>query len=209
MMVQHNKRPITSSFESGNKQQGAVLAVALIFLLVLTLLGVSSMKSTLLEEKMAGNMRDQSLAFQAAEAALRDGEAFIEALASTGGFKCEEFTTPPTTAPYNFPNCTNDGQFVSGTNLHEILEQDPWNSSNGYRTVSSSSTINGVSVQPRYFIIHNADLTDEAKTSLNLGPGYGGIGAGKDITAFAVVARGVGGTDKAPVILTSYYGKRF
>lgn len=206
MMVQHNKRPITSSFESGNKQQGAVLAVALIFLLVLTLLGVSSMKSTLLEEKMAGNMRDQSLAFQAAEAALRDGEAFIETLASTGGFKCQEKTNLSSTG---FPSCTNNGQFSSGTNLHDILEQNPWGSTNGYITVSSSSTINGVSSQPRYFIIHNADLTDEAKTSLNLGPGYGGIGAGKDITAFAIVARGVGGTDKAPVILTSYYGKRF
>lgn len=187
-----------------SRQQGAVLAVALIFLLILTLLGVSSMKSTLLEEKMAGNMRDQSLAFQAAEAALRDGEAFIETLASTGGFKCTEKTNSSATS---FPNCSNDGQFATGTNLHDILEQDPWSASNGYRT--TSSTINGVSTQPRYFIIHNADLTDEAKTSLNLGPGYGGIGAGKDITAFAVVARGVGGTDKAPVILTSYYGKRF
>lgn len=172
MMVQHNKRPIISSFESGNKQQGAVLAVALIFLLVLTLLGVSSMKSTLLEEKMAGNMRDQSLAFQAAEAALRDGEAFIETLASTGGFKCQEKTNLSSTG---FPSCTNNGQFASGTNLHDILEQNPWGSTNGYITVSSSSTINGVSSQPRYFIIHNADLTDEAKTSLNLGPGYGAL----------------------------------
>lgn len=184
------------------KQQGAVLAVALIFLLILTLLGVSSMKSTLLEEKMAGNMRDQSLAFQAAEAALRDGEAFIETLASTGGFKCEEKTSTGT----SFPSCTVNGQFVSGTNLQDILKQDPWNSTNGYRT--ASSTINGVSSQPRYFIIHNADLTDEAKTTLTIDQ-YNDPSAGKDITAFAIVSRGVGGTDKAPVILTSYYGKRF
>ncbi len=185
-------------------QNGAVLAVALIFLLVLTILGVSSMKSTVLEEKMAGNMRDQSLAFQAAEAALREGEAFIETLASAGAFKCTEKTTLTNTS---FPNCTANGQFSTGTIVHEILDQNPWSSTNGYRTVTT--TINGVSTAPQYFIIHNADLTDEAKTSLNLGPGYGGIGAGKDITTFAVVARGVGGTDKAPVILTSYYGKRF
>ncbi len=197
---QHNVIP---NVKHQPRQNGAVLVVALIFLLILTILGVSSMRSTVLEEKMAGNMRDQSLAFQAAEAALRDGEAFINTLASTGGFKCQEKTGTGS----SFPGCSYNGQFITGTNLNDILEQDPWNSTNGY--VTASSTINGVSVQPRYFIIHNADLVDEAKSSLNIGPGYGGIGAGKDVTTFAIVARGIGGTDKAPVILSTYYGKRF
>lgn len=60
------------------KQRGAVLFIALILLLVLTMIGVTSMQSTTLQERMAGNMRDYNLAFQAAETALREGEAFLQ-----------------------------------------------------------------------------------------------------------------------------------
>ncbi len=59
------------------RQQGAVLIVSLIILMVMTMIGLSSMQSTIVEEKMAGNMRDQSVAFQAAETALRAGEVYL------------------------------------------------------------------------------------------------------------------------------------
>jgi type IV pilus assembly protein PilX len=55
-------------------QSGAVLVISLIMLLLLTLIGVTGMQTTSLEEKMAGNTRDRSVAFQAAESALRDAE---------------------------------------------------------------------------------------------------------------------------------------
>src|SRR5690606_3767551 len=59
------------------RERGAVLIVALVLLLVMTILGVSSLSSTTLQERMAGNLRDSNLAFQAAEAALREGEEFL------------------------------------------------------------------------------------------------------------------------------------
>lgn len=59
-------------------QQGAVLVVALIMLLLLTIIGISSMRSTTLQERMAGNLRDESHALQAAEAAMRQGEAVVK-----------------------------------------------------------------------------------------------------------------------------------
>lgn len=55
-------------------QRGAVLVVALMFLVVLTLLALTSMSGTTLEERMAGQYRDLNFAFQAAEAGLRDAE---------------------------------------------------------------------------------------------------------------------------------------
>jgi type IV pilus assembly protein PilX len=61
-------------------QSGAVLIISLIVLLLLTLIGVSSIQTTTLEEKMAGNYRDKNLAFQAAEAALRHGEALAKTI---------------------------------------------------------------------------------------------------------------------------------
>ena len=61
------------------RQKGSVLAVSLVILLVLTILGVNSMSSLLLEEKMAGNTRQTMVASQAAEVALRAGEDWIRA----------------------------------------------------------------------------------------------------------------------------------
>ncbi len=55
---------------SATRQRGATLIVALVILAVVTLLGVTSIRSSSLELKMAASARDRSVAFQAAEAAL-------------------------------------------------------------------------------------------------------------------------------------------
>lgn len=56
------------------RQSGAVLIIGLILLVVLTLLGVQGMRTNLAQERMAFNVKERNLAFQAAEAALRAGE---------------------------------------------------------------------------------------------------------------------------------------
>lgn len=58
-------------------QRGAALIVSLLFLLVLTVLGMSSINSSIMEERMSGNSADRQRAFQAAEAALRSGEIYL------------------------------------------------------------------------------------------------------------------------------------
>ena len=58
---------------------GAALVVALILLVVLTLLGLSSVRTVALEERMTANTYDRSLGFQTAEAALRAGEIVAQA----------------------------------------------------------------------------------------------------------------------------------
>jgi len=60
-------------------QQGMVLIVALIFLLLLTLIGVSSMQNATMQEKMAGSVALRNENFQTAEAALRIGENAVAA----------------------------------------------------------------------------------------------------------------------------------
>ena len=57
---------------STHSQHGSALIIGLIFLVLLTVVGITAMQTTTLEEKMAGNQRDRSVAFQAAETALRD-----------------------------------------------------------------------------------------------------------------------------------------
>lgn len=58
-------------------QQGATLVVGLIFLAVLTLIGVTAARVSGLEERMAGNLRDRAVALQSAEMVLRDAERDI------------------------------------------------------------------------------------------------------------------------------------
>ena len=64
-------------YNSRARQDGAALILALIFLLLMTLLSTSSMRTSTMQERMAGNLRDWNLGFQGAEAALRDAEAYL------------------------------------------------------------------------------------------------------------------------------------
>ena len=56
------------------RQEGAALIVALVLLLVLTVLGTAGVQNTVVTERLAGNYRDMAVAFESAEAGLRDGE---------------------------------------------------------------------------------------------------------------------------------------
>lgn len=67
-----------------HRQRGAVLIVALLFLVILTMLGVTAMSGTMMEERMSGNSRDINIALQAAEAALRDARRDINRLPISG-----------------------------------------------------------------------------------------------------------------------------
>jgi type IV pilus assembly protein PilX len=66
---------ITSKIRT--RQQGAILIVSMLLLLVMTLIGITAISTTTLEEKMAGNNRQRQLAFQAASSALRDAETWL------------------------------------------------------------------------------------------------------------------------------------
>ncbi|SEH07149.1 pilus assembly PilX family protein [Candidatus Venteria ishoeyi] len=64
------------------QQTGAALIVALVFLVVLTLMGVSSMEGTVIETRLAANDREQHWALQTAEIGLM---AAIPIIADTTG----------------------------------------------------------------------------------------------------------------------------
>ena len=58
-------------------ESGAALIVSLIFLLLMTLISTSSMRTATMQERMAGNMRDWNIGFQRAEASLRIAEEWL------------------------------------------------------------------------------------------------------------------------------------
>ena len=63
-----------SKWSTRSPQQGAVLYIALILLLILTIIGVAASRLQTGEAVMARNDHNHQLALQAAEAALRDAE---------------------------------------------------------------------------------------------------------------------------------------
>lgn len=95
------------------RQQGVVLFVALILLLILTTLGVTLARMQMVEERMASNEDNHQLAFQAAEAALRAAEddlgtgvyANAQFAANTGGLY--QLWTEPTMTGAPFDSIAN------------------------------------------------------------------------------------------------------
>lgn len=55
-------------------QSGVVLIVGLVFLMLLTLIGVAAIQNSTMQERMAGNAGDRNAVFQSAENALQTGE---------------------------------------------------------------------------------------------------------------------------------------
>jgi len=59
-------------------QSGIALPVVLILMLIMATLALSGMDDAAMQERMSGNLRNREIAFQAAESALREGEAWLQ-----------------------------------------------------------------------------------------------------------------------------------
>ncbi|BBA35468.1 type IV pilus assembly protein PilX [Methylocaldum marinum] len=186
------------------RQSGSALPTTLVILLILTLIGVSSMQTTLLEEKMAGNLRDQNLAFQAAEAALRAGETYLQGV-TLGTFSADT----------SEQDLTLNAQGLYQPTLSP--EHERWQQENIWTEAGSrayAETLAGVAESPRYII---EDLSSYTKctnagncTNVPLPRTPGGslkFGPISATSRFRVTARGVGSTSAAVVLLQSYYNR--
>jgi type IV pilus assembly protein PilX len=169
-------------------QNGSVLLISLVILLILTLVGVSAMRNTTLEEKMAGNMRDKGLSFQAAEATLRAAEKYIENnVLSTQAFDADG----------------SDG-FYDKSNM-QVWKSLSWDDNDSIENSGFDSTYN-VAEPPRFIVQHIASIASDENT-LNLGNYGQNTGAGS-VEVFLITARATGGSGGAPVLLQTTYGKR-
>lgn len=61
---------------SPRNQRGITLVVVLLLLIIVTLLGLAAMRGTVMQERMSGNAAARGIAFQAAEAILREAESY-------------------------------------------------------------------------------------------------------------------------------------
>ncbi len=139
------KRP----FRTTRRQHGAVLVVGLLLLMVMTVLGISSLKTVTLEERMSANTHDRSLAFQAAEAALRVGEqvALNQSQNGNSGFQNGGFYTDANNQCGQSP-CQN------GLCSQPDKDCDPprWLDSNFNNWVNATVNLGNLAGTPQYFV---------------------------------------------------------
>jgi Tfp pilus assembly protein PilX len=99
------------------RQRGAALFMALIFLLILTMLGVFGMNVSRLENLMAGNAQFQTTALNNAEYVLVRGERDLQALADGGGVN--PFLAADTTDQYF---CANDDSCLRTSGDGDLID---------------------------------------------------------------------------------------
>lgn len=174
-----------------NQQRGVVLIVSLVILVLITLIAVTGMRITMNEERMAGNIRDRSLAFQAAEAALRDAEVF---LANPG------VTMPPTATA--FPG--SSGLLNLNDAEPDYYQPTSWvaGTSQDYTGLALPS----VRTAPRFIVKYIGARQELPSAGVVGSPNYVAQ-ASEIVHLFKITARGTGQTDNAQVILQSYFGR--
>ena len=97
-------------------ERGSALIVGLIFLVLITLVGITAMSSTVLQERMTGGQRNESLAFNGSESALRGAERDVwQAFAKNDGVdygfarKSQPMDETGTVADFRASNQWNSG----------------------------------------------------------------------------------------------------
>lgn len=113
------------------RQQGAALITGLIFMVVLTLMAVTAARMAGLEERMSGNMRDRSLAVQAAELALRDAERDIS------GPTAGSTRSPVISGITNFVSACTNGLCYNG--IQGNSNGTDWNVTPAWSTVNMTA----------------------------------------------------------------------
>jgi type IV pilus assembly protein PilX len=165
-------------------QQGAVLIIGLIMLLLLTIIGMSSIRGTDLQERMAGNARDHNVAFQAAEAAVRNGESYLSSA---------------TIVPFTTPSLPGYQKDLTATPV-QFWNESRWKTD---AVQMADSVIKGAAKPPRYVL---------EQLQISISPGSYGSGVDQqsmdsmaEREVFRVTGHGVGSTaDSEALIQTTY-----
>lgn len=165
-------------------ERGAALIVALLFLVILALLGTTGVMNNTLQERMAGNARNRDLAFEAAEHALETADAWLMTQNKASMRLLVDSSGVDLVA--------NDGVRTSG----EAHANDTgyWQSTFNWSStdLKSASGVAGVAANPRYVVERLPSYTTSGMPPVTY-------------DYYRVTTRGVGGVAEATVILQTLY----
>lgn len=131
------------------KQDGAVLVVAMVILIVMTIIGVSSRVSSSLQQKMSTAYQQRILAGYAAEAALRTAEAWLTTnVRSTGNISNFSSNNAGLYSNYTLPGEISVTK-PADNSLADVTDASLWLAANSVAVTTYDST---AANQPRYII---------------------------------------------------------
>ena len=164
-------------------ERGAALVVALLFLVILALLGTTGVMNNTLQERMAGNARNRDLAFQSAEYALETADAWLNGQTKD--------TMRLLVNSSGVDLVANDGVRANGeahANDATFWQSFNWSSSD----LKAATGVANVAANPRYVVERLPSYTTTGVPPITY-------------DYYRVTARGVGGVADATVILQTLY----
>jgi len=179
-----------------SRQRGVTLIVALILLAIMSLMAVTTLRATVMQERMSANTFDRDLAFQAAEAGLRMGERQAEKWAR------ESIDASTTACPsaktdsglyVNVNPAANCKPWEGSTSLWHEAKNDKYDADEGTLAFATS----GLSLSPAYIV----ELISVHASCNPATPGAGD----SQCKRFRVTATSDASGGRARVILQSIY----
>lgn len=190
-------------------QQGAALAVGLILLLIITLMGYTGMKGTMLQERMAAGLHNRSLASAGANSALRAAEDFLYNLVeNTNGVIPEG--TPNGSLQGIYSQLVDPSDPTSDVNpIPEAFKLRNWNHSNGVEHNFDFTSVNnnGALAQSPEYLIEEIQVEGGAGLNTQVTGAGGGSGssAGSNLRNYLITGKSLSGDGKTISLVQSTY----
>lgn len=209
------------------QQKGAVLFVALVFLLLLTLLAITSSGTAILQERMTGGMRNAQLAMMGTESALRAGEVDVWTVAqrsvltsdANGNVIGGGSALPPCAQTGSQPCAFARTNGIPDNRVTAFRSSHTWLSS-GDGAMAYAPVMTGLpdgaslASQPRYLIEDlGPDTATVGQPAGRMGGSIlqelGGPNGAPKTRLFRITARSQGGTDALMRATESVFGANF
>ncbi len=181
------------SFSDRRRERGAVLVVGLVMVLLISIIGLSAIRGSNLQEAIAGNMRERNLAFQASESALREGESSVS----------DQVSRPLMT---NSQGLYNDTYVTPVTSVLTFTDAN-WKDASKVKVTALG--LEYVSREPTYVV-------EQLDPDIGIGAAIEGSAIDVegmqntgDITPYRVTARGFGASVSAVKTLQTTYNRRY
>ena len=171
-------------------ESGAILPITLVMVLLITIVGVSAIKGSNLQEMMAGNVRDKQISFQAAESSLREAE-----------FSVNGVNPPNIGAAAGFIDQRAEGSVSSYWRTVFV-----WINTATQTSVLADSDLEMIYEKPRY-VVEKLDVayipgSDGRAVDLL------GVQNAPEIMIYRITGRGVGLTENTITYLQSLYRRQ-
>jgi type IV pilus assembly protein PilX len=194
------------------QQRGVVLVVSLIFLLLVTLLAVAASGTSLMQERLAGGLRNSQLAEWSAESALRGAEWRLWRASGDPStlMKCTQGA---------LSDCISYNAASPSTVAANFRSNGGWFTTGGTEYISTGDKFTDESADNSFKLAHNPyylieDLGREVPQGAGLqreSGSTGGTGTGYTSTnrhIYRVTARGVGNSENAVRVLETTFAAK-